>query len=169
MNKFLRALLYSPILLGFALFITVVYSQRPEEELKVASVRLKSLTPNLMVADMGKTIDYYRDVLGFELMMSAPEEAPFDWAMMKSGGVSIMFQTQKSLGEELAAFKEIAAPGGSLTFYVDVADINVLYDRVKGKADLLKELFGTSYGTREFIIRDCNGYLIVFAEDSEQE
>ena len=168
MNRYLRILLYSPILLGFALFITVVYSQRPDEEQNRVSVRFKSLTPNLMVTDMAKTIDYYRDVLGFELMMSAPEEAPFDWAMMKSGEVSIMFQTQKSLSEELSVFKELA-PGGSLTFYVDMIDATALYKRIKGKADLVKEPFDTFYGTREFIIRDCNGYLLVFAEDREEK
>lgn len=39
---------------------------------------LEKLTPNLMVEDVNETIDYYKDVLGFELSMTNPKEGTFE-------------------------------------------------------------------------------------------
>jgi catechol 2,3-dioxygenase-like lactoylglutathione lyase family enzyme len=60
-------------------------------------MKLKSLTPNLMVPDVNQAIDFYREYLGFELNMSVPETGPFDWASIKAGDVEIMLQAEASL------------------------------------------------------------------------
>jgi uncharacterized glyoxalase superfamily protein PhnB len=161
MSKLARIFFSIPIFLIFVFIVSMVNRQEP------VMVKFKGLTPNLMVEDMGKTIAYYQDVLGFELLMSNPEQKPFDWAMMRRGDVTLMFQTRKSLGDEMAAFKEMPL-GGSLTFYVDVNNIKSLYGQVKDNADIIKELYDTFYGTTEFAIRDCNGYLVVFAEEEQK-
>jgi uncharacterized glyoxalase superfamily protein PhnB len=168
MGKYTKVFLSLPILIGFALFITVLYSQGMRTVKEKGNVYFKTLTPNLVVKDMDKTIRFYRDVLGFEVLMTAPEKEPFDWAMMKMGNVEIMFQTRQSLGGEMAAFKEIPV-GGSFTLYIDVANVEGLYETVKGKATVEKALHDTFYGTREFVIRDCNGYVMVFAEAAGKE
>jgi len=161
MGKYTRIFLSLPILIGFALFITVLYSQGMQSFKEKGLVYFKTLTPNLAVEEMATTIGFYRDVLGFEVLMTAPEKEPFDWAMMKKGRAAIMFQTRQSLGGEMAAFKEMPV-GGSFTLYIDVANVEDLYETVKGKAAI-------DYGTREFAIRDCNGYLMVFAEETGKE
>jgi hypothetical protein len=48
-----------------------------------ALMKLNRLTPNMMVEDVNRTIDFYRDVLGFELVMSVPEHGLYQWALMK--------------------------------------------------------------------------------------
>lgn len=168
MGKYTKIFLSLPILIGFALFITVVYSQGMQVAKEKGLVNFKTLTPNLIVEEMDTTIGFYRDVLGFEVLMTAPEKAPFDWAMMKKGNVSIMFQTRQSLGDEMPALKEMRV-GGSFTLYIDVDNLEGLYEAVKKKATVEKTLYDTFYGTREFVIRDCNGYVMVFAEDTGKE
>ncbi|NIR52325.1 bleomycin resistance family protein, partial [candidate division KSB1 bacterium] len=37
-------------------------------------MKFRSLTPNVMVEDVNETVEYYKDKLGFELIMSVPEE-----------------------------------------------------------------------------------------------
>jgi len=39
-----------------------------------------------------------------------------------------------------------------------------LYDRIKDKVTIIKDLHTTHYGMVEFIIKDCNGFVSVFAE-----
>jgi uncharacterized glyoxalase superfamily protein PhnB len=167
MSKLAKILFSIPVFLGIIFIISVVNSQEPYSRQERASVTFKNLTPNLMVENMDTTISYYRKILNFELLMSNPEQKPFDWAMMQRGNVTLMFQTKKSLGDELADMKEMPV-GGSLTFYVDVKNIKNLYEQLKGKADIKKNLHDTFYGMKEFVLRDCNGYMIVFAEEKQK-
>ena len=131
-----------------------------------AERHLESLTVNITVDDMEKSTAFYREVLGFEMIMNVPEKPPYDWAMMKNGSVAVMFQTRASLSEELPEFKEKQLGGGGLTFYIKVYGLDALCERIGQRADIVKQPYDTFYGMREFAIRDCNGYLLVFAEES---
>ena len=127
------------------------------------TVALKKLTPNLMVEDVNETVTFYQDVLGFALLASVPEEGQFNWAMMQHDAVEIMFQSRASLTEDVPLFKDKAI-GGSLTLYIDVEDIKGLYGQVQNRVAILHEMSTTFYGTREFTIQDCNGYVLTFAQ-----
>lgn len=124
---------------------------------------LNKLTPNLMVEDVNQTLEFYRQVLGFEVLATVPEQGVFDWAMVKEGDVELMFQTRESLTQEIPAFAG-ATIGGSLTFYTDVVDIQNLYDRLRDKVEVVEELHTTFYQRKEFSCRDCNGYFLAFSQ-----
>jgi lactoylglutathione lyase len=126
-------------------------------------VQLKTLTPNVMVEDVNKTIEFYRDLLGFQVNATVPDKGKFDWASMKRDAVELMFQSRSSLSSEIPAYADLPI-GGSLTFFVQMDGLQELYDRLKGKVTLVQDLHTTFYGTREFAIRDCNGYVLTFAE-----
>ena len=123
---------------------------------------MKSLAPNIFVKDMNATLAFYKH-LGFEKIMSVPEEGDYDWAMMKNGEVVFMFQTFKSLGKELPEINR--NDGGSLLFYIRLKGIRTFHDKIKDKAKVIAELNKTFYGATEFSISDNNGYVLTFAED----
>ncbi len=135
---------------------------------------MKKITPNLMVEDVNRTVEFYKDVLGFEFVFgvpegsqeevtSWPEERSLYFAMMKCGIVEIMVQARRSLTEELPELKgkEI---GGSVTFYIEIDGIQEWYERTRNKATIIKDLHTTFYGMQEFYIQDCNGYILALAE-----
>ena len=124
---------------------------------------LKELVPNLMVEDVNYTIEYYQDVLDFELDQTVPETGQFIWASMKCGNVEIMFQSRENLTEEVPVLKDKEI-GGSLTFYIRMENIEELYARTRDKVTIVQDLHTTFYGMREFSIQDCNGYILAFAE-----
>jgi uncharacterized glyoxalase superfamily protein PhnB len=126
-------------------------------------VNLKKLTPNLMVADVNATIDFYREVLDFQPEQTVPVTGRFDWASMKSGDVEVMFQSRASLGEELPVLTDRPI-GASLTPYMQLMGIAELYERLRDRAAIVQEMHDTFYGAREFAIRDHNGYILAFAE-----
>ena len=68
------------------------------------AVTVKKLTPNIMVEHVNSTVDFYKNVLGFELLTTVPEQGTFDWAMMKRDTVEIMFQSRTSLSGDLPQF-----------------------------------------------------------------
>lgn len=124
---------------------------------------MNKLTPNLIVNDVNKTIEFYKNVLGFEVAVTVPESGQFDWAMIKCGGVELMFQSKASAAKELPEFGKQPI-GGSLLLYIDVADVASLCTKVKAKAKIKKDLYDTFYGTKEFAMYDQDGYLLVFAQ-----
>lgn len=123
------------------------------------------LTPKIMVDDINKTISYYRNVLGFELINAEPDNGDVHWAIMKRDDIELMFQTRDSISKEHSEFHtmETSAP---ITFYIDLDNINKLYNHLKDKITILIDLHITSYGAVEFSIRDCNGYILTFAQNS---
>ena len=135
---------------------------------------LNKLTPNLMVEDVNRTVEFYHDILGFEFVMGVIEELQeiltsyqqdrsLDYAMMKCGNVEIMFQAERSLASALPVLKgkEI---GGTFTLYMELDDVSDLYARVKGTVTVVKDLHTTFYGMQELYIKDCNSYILAFAE-----
>ena len=127
------------------------------------TTNLKKMTPNLMVEDVNNTIAFYKDILSFELLATVPETGQFNWAMLRRDNVEIMFQARASITEEFPVLKDRVI-GGSLTFYIEVEDIQALYTRLQDHVTIVQEMHTTFYGTREFAILDCNGFVLSFAE-----
>ena len=126
-------------------------------------MKLHKLTPNLMVEDVNATLAYYQDVFGFELQQSVPTEGQYDWASTRCGEVELMFQSRSSLGKDLPDFQALPI-GASLTFFIALQGIQELYERIRGRVELVDELHETFYGMREFAVKDLNGYILAFAE-----
>ena len=137
---------------------------------------MKNLTPNLAVRDIKETVAFYRDILGFELVMAVPEDksdfAPvlkegkkYLFAQMKKDNIELMLQESESLKEDVGAFFDKI--GGSVSFYIKVEDIDALYSSIFPKVDMVKDMETTWYGMREFYIKDCNGYVLGFAQESK--
>src|SRR5687768_250697 len=95
---------------------------------------LKSLTPNLIVSDVEQSIRFYRDVLGFTLGPTVPDAAPYVFAIVQSGPVQIFLNAPGPAIEEYPAFKDRPI-GGTLTLFIDVADVKRSYAELQGKVN----------------------------------
>jgi uncharacterized glyoxalase superfamily protein PhnB len=126
-------------------------------------MEFKDLMPNLMVKDVGKTIDFYKNVLGFNVLQTVPEKEPFVFAIVNANNVIISFQEEKSIKEEYTQINKFIQ-GGGFTLYIHVTDASELYEKVKGKATIAKEMHKTFYGSTDFAIEDCNGYILTFSQ-----
>jgi uncharacterized glyoxalase superfamily protein PhnB len=123
---------------------------------------METLAPNIFVHDMKQTVDFYSK-LGFTVSMSVPETGVFDWVMMTNGSVTMMFQTFTSIENDLPDIKR--TNGGSLLLYIKLKNIRSFFEQIKEKVSVLKGLEKTFYGATEFSIKDCNDYILTFAED----
>jgi uncharacterized glyoxalase superfamily protein PhnB len=128
---------------------------------------LKKLTPNFMVEDVRKTIGFYQDVLGFEVLTTVEDEDEIGFAIMHRDQIEIMFQSRKSLSENVPALTG-SAIGASQTLYIEVTGIDQLYEQLRGKVEVVVEMHSTFYGTREFYFKDINGYILSFSEATAQ-
>jgi uncharacterized glyoxalase superfamily protein PhnB len=127
------------------------------------TVMLKALTPNLMVEDVRASVDWYTSVLGFQAETEVPGEGGPVFAIMRRDAVVLMFQARVSLEEDLPLLHGVPI-AASETLYIDVDDVEGLRRQVDGKANILKDLHDTFYGTREFYFTDLNGYILSFSQ-----
>jgi uncharacterized glyoxalase superfamily protein PhnB len=124
---------------------------------------LKKLIPNLIVSDVGRSIVFYRDVLGFTLEQTVPDAEPFVFAAVTSGDVRIFLNAPGPALEEYPAFRGRPI-GGTLTLFVEVENISASYDELKDRVQVVMPLEAKWYGVTEFAFLDPDGYIITFAQ-----
>lgn len=128
-------------------------------------MKLKSLTPNIMVEDVVKTAAYYEDLLGFKVIASVEDEdGGLIWAMLQKDEVTLMLESQESMEKSLEVFKEREI-GGSQTFFISVDDAKEIFENVEEKVNIVSELTTTPYNHLEFSFMDINGYILTISED----
>ena len=137
--------------------------------------KFKKLTPDLMVQDVAEAVRFYTEKLGFQLAMLVPEGEKtvenrlvagkkYVYAMVSREEVFVMFMRKDVYETDVPALRGVPV-GASLTLYFDVDHLDGLYVSLKGKGvEIVKDLSSTWYGMKEFYIRDCNGYILGFAE-----
>jgi len=131
-------------------------------------MKFQKLTPNLVVRDVAASMEFYRSVLGFQPAITVPEQAPYVFGSVTSGGVEIFFNDQKTVAEDYPALG--AKPiGGSLTLFMEVEGIEeVLAGVKKAGAKIVMPLKQQFYGMREFAFEDPEGWVVTIAERMKQ-
>jgi catechol 2,3-dioxygenase-like lactoylglutathione lyase family enzyme len=124
---------------------------------------LKRLVPNLIVADVDRSVTFYRDVLGFTVDRTVPDASPYVFAIVKSGGVEIYLNAPGPAFDEYPAFKGRPL-GGTLTLFIEVDDIRGSHEQLKDRVTVVMPLETKWYGVTEFAFLDPDGYIITFAQ-----
>src|SRR5436190_969215 len=75
-----------------------------------------SVTPNLLVRDVAKSLEFYRDVLGFTVGETVPASAPFVFVMLASDGVPVFLNNAATAAHEYPPAASMP-PGGTATMF----------------------------------------------------
>lgn len=125
-------------------------------------MKLRGATPVFLVADIAATMQWYRETLGFT-GRAVPESPPHNFGIIGRDGVEIMLQRldgyrKPDLYEE--------RDGGVWSVYLRVDGIRELFDQLSTTpgVNILEPLRAQPYGQTEFVVKDPNGYVLVFAE-----
>lgn len=125
-------------------------------------MKIEALTPNLKIENVRNTIAFYKDVLNFQVIMMLPAKEPI-WALLQNNGATIMFQQTQSFETECPHLSKVI--GGSFFLYIKISELDAFYQKIKSEVKIIKHPHVTSYKMKEFAIEDCNGYLLMFAEE----
>lgn len=123
----------------------------------------ETITTNIMVKNVKETIKFYEEKIGFQKVLSVPEEGEnLNFAILNKDKISIMIQEQKNLIEEYSTLKtdEIIP---TFTLFITVDDVSEVYNELKDKVKIAKELHKTFYGKDEFAIFDNNGNILTIS------
>ncbi len=123
------------------------------------TVLFKKIATQFVVPDVVATAEYYRDVLGFEILGYFAD--PPVYAMVARGGVEMHFG--KADGEANPSSAEVRQVGFDAYIWVD--DIYQLHEELKeAGADVTEGPVKRIYESTETTIKDCNGFTIVFGD-----
>ncbi|MDV4169639.1 VOC family protein [Rhodovulum sp. FJ3] len=123
---------------------------------------MMQLTPFLPVRDVEEAVRFYEAVLGFKCTARRA-----GYAHLKRDQVALRIISA-------AAGKDMGSPDSQLHLYVDVDDVDQLYNELKEALSELPEnrckpLFNTTYGRREFHVIDNDVTLISFGSPQKRE
>lgn len=122
-----------------------------------------SVTPNLLVRDIGLSTNFYCDVLGFTVKQTVPDVAPFVFVWLERDGVPVFLNDPKAVEHDFPGAIS-RAPGGTSTLFFVVTGVDALYERVSAMAKVVMPIKTQFYGMREFAIEDPDAHILTFAE-----
>ena len=130
------------------------------------SFKFNSLIPELTVSNIKRSLDFYQNVLFFEVVYSREKDGFYFLEYQKS---QIMIEHQNYnwiTGELTYPF------GRGINFQIKTNEIDHLIDRIKLNSKVFfRSPFSSEYKTtwgiekvREFLIQDPDGYLLRFSQ-----
>jgi catechol 2,3-dioxygenase-like lactoylglutathione lyase family enzyme len=119
-------------------------------------LRFLRVSPRLPVVDLQATVAFYTEMLGFELGLLWPKSAP-TFAILERDGVTVQFHHADNLRRDQA---------DNVMLSFDVNDARALHAQLDGRVPVEWGPEVYWYGRREFGIRDPNGYLAIFSEET---
>jgi|SoiMethySBSTD1v2_1073268.scaffolds.fasta_scaffold09088_7 uncharacterized glyoxalase superfamily protein PhnB len=129
---------------------------------------LNTLTPNLVVSNVERSIAFYRDVLGFTVTATVPDAAPYAFASLRHGAVEVFLNAPEAASAEYPLFGERPI-GGTLTLFIGVSDVVAAYDALKDRVTIVMPFEKKWYGVTEFAFEDPDGYVITFAQPEQSQ
>jgi uncharacterized glyoxalase superfamily protein PhnB len=122
------------------------------------------VVPVLLVDDVIATVQYYRDVLGFEIDFIYGD--PPSYGSVSRDEAVINFSLSQPPGRRNGV--QTAGPGNGIDAYFIVGEVDELYAELADAGARTHALPAShEYGMREFKVEDCNGYVLTFAEEIE--
>lgn len=130
---------------------------------------MTTAVPVFLVGNVEQTAQWYRDCLGFAAD-PFPDQPPYEFAILSRDRAEIMLQRIE--GYRKAATYHLRSTGTWDAYFSfaetgDGSNVRAFYESVRDKVTIVKPLYRPFYGTMEFEVEDCNGYILVFSETIE--
>jgi glyoxylase I family protein len=126
-------------------------------------VTLRETWPLLFVQNIDRSAEFYRDLLGFEVVNEAKSGEQVFWCRLKRQTCSLMLQQ----AEPEDGHAEGHGRGVVLYFLCDDAD--AMHAELMSRGLLLKNPTTAYYGMRQVELRDPDGYQLCFESESNPE
>jgi uncharacterized glyoxalase superfamily protein PhnB len=125
-----------------------------------SSLEMSSASPSLTVNDLDKSLKWYRDVLGFEVEETWPDESGKVMGVsLRAGKVSFMIGQ-----DDWKKGRDRRKGEGFRIFCLTTKNVDTLATRIKAKGGLLdQEPKDQPWGMRDFSVTDPDGFKITIA------
>ncbi len=127
------------------------------------AIDIRGMAPLLEIFDMPTSIQFYRDVLGFEVISTSAPGPEFGWALLRLNGVELMLNTAYDEGERPSKPNPARnAAHHDTTLYFGCPDVDAAYEYLHAKGLRMKKPAVAYYGMKQLYVTDPDGYNICF-------
>lgn len=132
---------------------------------KPETLRLRAVMPTLTVGDIGRSITWYRDVLGFTVLDEMRHEGELLGAVMRAGSVEIL------LGQDDWAQGRDREKGiGFRLCCISAQEIDEIASNIKANGgELAQEPTDQPWGARDLAVVDPDGFKISISSEMSEE
>lgn len=132
------------------------------------SIKITYLTPLLQVFSMPRSLAFYRDVLGFEVVMDSGNGDDSSWVWIRKDDCSLMLNDQYEPGHVPdGPPAERVEWHGDTALFLGCDDVNGAFAYLRDKGLSVDPPKETSYGMKQLSFTDPDGYGICFQQHSE--
>lgn len=129
---------------------------------------MKRIVPHLFVADAERSITYYTDKLGFTpAFVQRDDDGRANFAILRRDQMELMVgeEHEKAATDADAPAAEAGETGPKLVLYVEMDDVAAFYAAKRRSLKIVRPIADTVWGTREFWVRDPDGFVISMFEE----
>jgi hypothetical protein len=128
-------------------------------------MKVKKLSPVLMVDTIEPCLSFWVDKLGFEKTVEVPHENHLGFVILVKDGIEVMYQSKASVAADIPPVAQSPMKGSFL--FIEVSDLNAVEKSLTGITPIVPRR-KTFYGADELIVREPAGNIVTFAQFAEQ-
>ncbi len=134
------------------------------------SIEIKGMAPLIQVFDMHRSLEFYRDKLGFEITGDSGGGDDSDWVMLRKGDATIMLNGQYESDQ-----RPEAPPPERQQWHKDTCiffgcpDVDAVFVFLQSKGIEAERPKIAPYGMKQLYLTDPDGYGICFQWPASRE
>ena len=132
--------------------------------------KITHLTPLIQVFSMPRSLEFYRDLLGFEVVLDSGNGDDSSWVWISKDGNHLMINDQYEPGHE-----RDSPPGERVRWHSDTSlflgceNVDEVYEYLVSKGLSLDPPIVTGYGMKQLNLTDPDNYGICFQTSADKE
>lgn len=123
------------------------------------------LTPELLVTDLGRSLHFWVDLIGFRIAYDRPEDG---FAYLDLDGAQVMLETRNPASRQWVTGPLEAPLGRGINFEIGVPAVEPIMNRLEAAGwplymaveDKWYRAGEVEVGQRQFLVQDPDGYLL---------
>jgi catechol 2,3-dioxygenase-like lactoylglutathione lyase family enzyme len=129
----------------------------------VVALQLRGSVTLLQVFDMRRSVAFYRDLLGFEIVATSEAGEDYDWAWLRLGGAEVMLNTMYEKEDRPPAPDPArVAAHADTTLYFSCPDLDAAYAHLRTRGVDVEKPVVRGYGMKQLPVTDADGYGLCF-------
>ena len=131
------------------------------------AITATGVAPLLQVYDMRKSVAWYCDKLGFQIVEKYEPDGHLYWAMLKLGDAIVMLNARFE-DDQPPATPPSNAGHNDVTLYFDCPDVDSAYAHISGTGLKVAPPQVTHYGMKQLTITDPDGFDLCFQQPAKR-
>lgn len=136
------------------------------------SFELRGVCALLQVFDMPASLAFYRDILGFRIVGSAPpleRGDDFGWVWLRRDAAELMLNTRYDPDAERPPVPDPAAVAAhdDTILYIGCPDVDAVYEHLRAHGVAVSAPTIAPYGMKQLYVKDPDGFGLCFQWSTE--